>query len=89
MEGLALCVWLALAGMIVYEGGGERVVRAIDPKALTLGPSQERWMDLLRRPARGLRVVQSAPITGGGTIFEGDVRVATFEPAGRPPVPPW
>ena len=40
MEGLALCVWLALAGVIVFDGGNERIVQSIDPKALTLGPSQ-------------------------------------------------
>ena len=81
MEGLALCVWLALAGMIVYEGGGERVVRAIDPKALTLGVSQERWMGIFFEDQHvGYSVSRSAPSPSGGTLFEGrsQFRVATF-----------
>jgi len=81
MEGLALCVWLALAGLVVFEGGNERIVRSIDPKALTLGPSQERWMGIFFEEQHvGYALSRSAPITSGGTIFEGrsQFRVSTF-----------
>ena len=81
MEGLALCVWLALAGVIVFDGGNERIVQSIDPKALKLGPSQERWMGIFFEDQHvGYALSRSAAITSGGTLFEGrsQFRVATF-----------
>jgi hypothetical protein len=80
-EGLALCVWLALASVLVYQGGTERIVQSIDPKALTLGPSQERWMGIFFEDQHvGYSLSRSAPISSGGTLFEGrsQFRVATF-----------
>jgi len=81
MEGLALCLWLGLAGALVFQGGEERIVRAIDPKALRLGVSQERWMGIFFEDQHvGFSVSRSAPIQTGGTLFEGrsQFRVATF-----------
>jgi hypothetical protein len=81
IEGLALCVWLALAGTLVFQGGNERIVRSIDPKALSLGVSQERWMGIFFEDQHvGFSMSRSAPIASGGTLFEGrsQFRVATF-----------
>ena len=81
IEGLALCVWLALAGHLVIQGGEERIVRAIDPNALKLGVSQERWMGIFFEEQHvGFSVSRSASIETGGTLFEGrsQFKIATF-----------
>ena len=81
VEGLALAVWLALAGVLVTSGGDRGIVRPINPEALVLGISQERWMGILFEEQHvGYSVSRSAPVQGGGTLFEGrsQFRVATF-----------
>jgi hypothetical protein len=81
VEGLAVVLWLVLASVLIGDGGNDRLVRAIDPKALVLGPSQERWMGILFDDQHvGFSVSRSAPIEGGGMLFEGrsQFRVATF-----------
>ena len=81
VEGLAVVLWLVLASVLIGDGGNDRLVRAIDPKALVLGPSQERWMGILFDDQHvGFSVSRSASIEGGGMLFEGrsQFRVATF-----------
>ena len=81
IEGFALCAWIALASFLVFEGEQNRVVQAIDSKALALGPSQERWMGIFFEDQHvGFSVTRSAAIEAGGTLFEGrsQFRVATF-----------
>jgi len=81
VEGLAVVLWLVLASVLIGDGGNDRLVRAIDPKALVLGPSQERWMGILFDDQHvGFSVSRSASIEGGGILFEGrsQFRVATF-----------
>ena len=81
MEGAALALWLTLAGVTVWSGGTQQVVKAIDPKALILGLSQERWMGIMFEDQHvGFSMTRSAPVEGGGTLFEGrsQFRVATF-----------
>ena len=81
VEALALCVWLALASHLVMNNGDDRVVLSIDPDALVLGPSQERWMGIFFEDQHvGFSVARSATIDGGGTLYEGrsQFRVATF-----------
>jgi hypothetical protein len=81
LEGLALCVWLALAAHLIGNNGDNRVVLSIDPDALVLGPSQERWMGIFFEDQHvGFSVARSATVDGGGTLYEGrsQFRVATF-----------
>jgi hypothetical protein len=80
-EGIAIAVWLALAGLLVFEGDREHLVESINPAALRLGPSQERWMGIFFEDQQvGFSVSRSAAIAEGGTLFEGrsQFRVATF-----------
>jgi len=80
-EGAALCLWIALASIVVTSGTQDRIVQSIDPKAMVLGPSQERWMGIFFEDHHvGFSVSRSAPIASGGTLFEGrsQFRVATF-----------
>jgi len=81
LEGTAIVVWLALAGMLVIDGDSEHFVQSINPEALRLGPSQERWMGILFEDQQvGFSVSRSAAIAAGGTLFESrsQFRIATF-----------
>ena len=76
-----MVVWLSLAGALMFSGGEDRIVQSINPAALQLGPSQERWMGIFFEDQHvGFSVSRSASIDGGGTLFEGrsQFRVATF-----------
>jgi len=80
-EGVALIVWIVLAGTMFFGSTSGRLVTSIDPKALSLGPSQERWMGIFFEEQHvGYALSRSAPIATGGTLFEGrsQFRVATF-----------
>jgi len=81
IEVLGLAGWLALAGVITVRGDKDQVVQAIDPQALVLGPSQERWMGIFFQDQQvGFSVQRSAPVSGGGMLYEGrsQFQVATF-----------
>jgi hypothetical protein len=80
-EGIAIAVWLSLASMLIVKGDTEHLVQSIDPAALRLGPSQERWMGIFFEDQQiGFSVSRSASIADGGTLFEGrsQFRIATF-----------
>jgi hypothetical protein len=80
-EGLAIAVWLTLAGVLISGDDTDGVVQAINPAALKLGPSQERWMGIFFEDQHvGFSVSRSARTDDGGTLFEGrsQFRVATF-----------
>ncbi|MEC8192467.1 MAG: hypothetical protein VX127_07040, partial [Myxococcota bacterium] len=81
IEGAAIVVWLSLAGLMVFSDDTDSVVQSINPAALQLGPSQERWMGIFFEDQHvGFSVTRSANISSGGTLFEGrsQFRVSTF-----------
>ena len=72
IEGAAIVVWLSLAGLMVFSDDTDSVVQSINPAALQLGPSQERWMGIFFEDQHvGFSVTRSANISSGGTLFEG------------------
>ena len=80
-EMLALVAWLGLAGAVVWQGEPNQTVRAIQTEALTLGPSQERWMGIFFQDQHvGFAVRRSAEVSEGGMLYEGrsQFQVATF-----------
>ena len=81
IEGLAIVTWLSLAGVMVFSDETDGIVQSINPAALQLGPSQERWMGIFFEDQHvGFSVTRSASISSGGTLFEGrsQFRVSTF-----------
>ena len=81
IESLAIVTWLSLAGIMVFGDHTDGVVQSINPAALKLGPSQERWMGIFFEDQHvGFSVTRSAGIAEGGTLFEGrsQFRVSTF-----------
>lgn len=81
VEGLGLTIWLVLAGLLLHQGADRSTIQPIDPKALVLGVSKERWMGIFFEDQHvGFSVQRSAPIADGGVLFEGrsQFRVATF-----------
>ena len=81
IESVAIVAWLSLAGVLLFSENTDGSVESINPKALQLGPSQERWMGIFFEDQHvGFSVSRSANIDGGGTLFEGrsQFRVATF-----------
>ena len=81
IEVVALAAWLSLASFLTLRGSETQVVQAIDPEALVLGPSQERWMGIFFQEQHvGFAVQRTSPIEGGGVLYEGrsQFQVATF-----------
>jgi len=81
IEVVALAAWLALAGLVTTQGSSSQVVQAIDPEALTLQASRERWMGIFFHEQQvGFAVQRTTLISGGGTLYEGrsQFQVATF-----------
>jgi hypothetical protein len=78
---IALVAWLGLVGALAVRGGNEHAVEPIDPDAMVLGPSQERWMGIFFQDQQvGFAVRRTSPVEGGSTLFEGrsQFQVATF-----------
>jgi hypothetical protein len=81
VEVVAVAAWLALAGALVWKGSDRYTIVPIDPKALILGTSQERWMGIFFEDQQvGFAMNRSTPVSSGGMLYEGrsQFRVATF-----------
>jgi hypothetical protein len=74
-------IWLGLASTFVWSGSERYTVVPIDPRALVLGHSQDRWMGIFFEDQHvGFAVNRSSAVSGGGMLYEArsQFRVATF-----------